>query len=319
MDATNNVTYTYDNNQSSSTKGLMLGITMTGPLATYTETMSYDSNKRVSSRTWTRDGLSYTTSYQYNTANQMTRITYPVSLRTLNINHDDKGRLSSVADQYRTYLSGLVFNPAGQVTSQSYGNGVTESFTYNSRMQMSSQAATVSGNTRMSLTYNYQAAAGQSGVGTTAGNTGQLMAINNNSTIGGTAESAAFTYDLQGRLITSNQTTNGASAQRRFAYDRWGNRTGVWNAVSGGNQIQSITLQQSGGAPTNRIQSVTSGSTLNYTYDAAGNVLSDGQHTYSYDAENRLKGIDAGTANPSYYAYDHANRRIKKVSGGVIT
>jgi hypothetical protein len=97
------------------------------------------------------------------------------------------------------------------------------------------------------------------GSGSTAGSAGQLIAINNNSTINGTAESAAFTYDNVGRLVTSNQTSNGSSAQRRFGFDRWGNRTGVWDATSGGNQIQSITLQGSGGIPTNQIQSVTSG------------------------------------------------------------
>jgi RHS repeat-associated protein len=319
--ATNNVTYTYDNNQSSSTLGLLLGITMlSGTQATYTETLSYDSNKRVSSRTWTRDGLSFTTGYQYNTANQLTQLTYPVSLRAVNINHDNKGRLSSIADQYRTYLSNLVFNYAGQVSSQSYGNGVAESFTYNNRLQISTQAASVGGNTRMSLTYDYQAAAGQNGTSTTAGNTGRLMAINNNSTIGGTAESASYTYDLQGRLVTSNQTTNGASAQRRLSYDRWGNRTAVWDAVTGGNQIQSITLQQSGSAPTNRIQSVTtSGGTANYTYDAAGNILSDGLHTYTYDAENRLRSVDWGASNQAAYIYDHSNRRIKKFTNAGVT
>jgi YD repeat-containing protein len=30
---------------------------------------------------------------------------------------------------------------------------------------------------------------------------------------------------------------------------------------------------------------------FNYTYDANGNLLSDGQRTYAYDAENRLVGI----------------------------
>jgi RHS repeat-associated protein len=321
VDATNNVIYTYDNSQTSATNGLLLSITMlSGAQTTYTETLSYDSNKRVSSRTWTRDNLSYTTGYQYNTANQITRITYPVSLRAVNISHDSIGRLSSISDQYRTYLSGLAYNAAGQVTYQSYGNGVAESFGYNNRLQMNTQTATVGGNTRMSLTYDYQAAAGQNGAGTTAGNSGQLMAINNNSSIGGTTESAAFTYDLQGRLVISNETTNGATAQRRFSYDRWGNRTAMWDAVSGGNQIQSITLQQSGGAPTNRIQSVmTSGGTANYTYDAAGNVLSDGVHTYTYDAENRLRSVDWGASNQAAYIYDHANRRIKKFTNAGVT
>src|SRR5262249_26740620 len=162
----------------------------------------------------------------------------------------------------------------------------------------------------MNLHYSYQAAAGEMGVNSTAGNTGQLMAINNSSTVNGTAEGAAYTYDLQGRLATSSQTTNGASAQRRFAYDRWGNRTGMWDATSGGNQIQGITLQQSGGAPTNQIQTVTAGSTVNYTYDAAGNVTNDGVHSYQYDAENRMTSVDSGTTGS--YRYDYQNRRVRR-------
>lgn len=63
----------------------------------------------------------------------------------------------------------------------------------------------------------------------------QLMSISG--TINSTTESAAYTHDNLGRLVTSNQTSNGASAQRRFSYDRWGNRTGVWDAVTGGTQI----------------------------------------------------------------------------------
>lgn len=130
----------------------------------------------------------------------------------------------------------------------------------------------------------------------------------------GTTESASYTYDVAGRLATASLTSNGASAQRRFDYDRWGNRPGTWDATTGGNQIQSLSLQQSGGAPTNRITSVTnSGATVNYSYDANGNVTSDGVHAYQYDAENRLVSVDSGAT--ASYAYDHQNRRIKKTVG----
>ncbi len=198
---------------------------------------------------------------------------------------------------------------------------MSETYVYDAdRMQLTSQTATKSGgptNGLMNLTYYYQASAGQMGAGSTAGNSGQLMAINSNSTISGVTESAAYTYDNLGRLITSDQTSNSSSAQRRFNYDRWGNRTGVWDATSGGNQIQSITLQQSGGVPTNQIASVTAGSTVNYTYDAAGNVTNDGAHSYGYDSENRVVSVDGGST--ASYAYDHQNRRYKKTIGSTVT
>src|SRR5436305_3851497 len=112
------------------------------------------------------------------------------------------------------------------------------------------------------------------GAGTTAGNAGQLMAVSGS--INQTTESAAYTYDNVGRLVTSNQTSNSQTAQRRFDYDRWGNRTTMWDAVSGGAQIQNLNLEMSGGVPTNRISSDGSGkTTLNYSYDAAGNMTSD--------------------------------------------
>src|SRR5262249_11534429 len=89
-----------------------------------------------------------------------------------------------------------------------------------------------------------------------------------------------------------------------------GNRTGMWDATSGGTQIQSISLVQSNGVPTNQISSITTAGTVSYTYDANGNITSDGNHSYSYDGENRLVSVDGGSAS---YSYDQANRRYKKV------
>ena len=180
---------------------------------------------------------------------------------------------------------------------------------------MTSQTVTQSGQTRLSLSYSYAASSGQMGGGSTAGNAGQLMSVSGS--IGGQTESAAYTYDNVGRLVTSNQTSNGVSAQRRFVYDRWGNRTEVYDATSGGSQIQSVSLEQSGGIPTNRITSVTEGSTLNYSYDAAGNVTNDGVHSYTYDAENRVVSVDSGST--ATYSYDHQNRRVKKTVGSTTT
>jgi RHS repeat-associated protein len=305
---------------SGNTKGLLLSV---GVGSFYSESYAYDSNKRVQAVTRTIDGGNYTTSVQYNTADRFTQIIYP-STRVINIGHDTKDRVTSVG----TFLSNVTYNGIGQMTGTTLGNGVTEIFGYDAnRMQLTSQkGGTVSPYTnRINLTYSRDAAAGQMGAGTTAGNAAQLMAVSG--TIGGTGlgtggggggaatESANYTYDSVARLVTSNQASNGQTAQRRFEYDRWGNRTGVWDAVSGGNQIQSVVLQQSGGAPTNQLVSVTNGGTTwNYSYDAAGNVTNDGSHTYIYDAENRLVSVDSGAT--AQYSYDHKNQRVKKTSGG---
>jgi RHS repeat-associated protein len=278
---------------------------------TFQESYGFDSFNRVSSVTDLIDGKSYVKSYQLNTAGQITQLTYP-SQRVLPIGYDSFGRLSSVGG----YLNGTSYNAAGEVTGFTLGNGVSETLGYDAqRLELTSQTATKGASTLLNLTYGYTAQSGQMGAGTTAGNTGQLASVSG--TVNGSTESATYSYDDLGRLATSAQTSNGFNAQRRFAYDRWGNRTGVWDSTTGGNQIQNVTLQQSGGAPTNQIQSVTSGGTVNFAYDSAGNMTADGPHAYSFDAENRLVSVDGGAT--AQYAYDFRNQRVKKVVAGSTT
>jgi RHS repeat-associated protein len=314
---TNGVTYTYDTSTTSATQGLLLSISMTGPLPTYQETRTYDNLERLSSVNWTRDGQSYTTSYQYNTANEVTQTTYPDG-RVVGVTYAGNGTVSSVGG----YLSSMSYNVAGLKTGITLGNGVTETFGYdmNYRMHLKSQTATTSGGASLiNLNYSYQAAAGQMGAGTTAGDDGQIVAISSGSTIDGGPESAAYTWDLERRLATATETSDGQTQSLRFEYDQWGNRLDEYNALSGGTELEAITLAQTNGVTNNQIQTLTSagGSPVTFTYDANGNLTYDGNHTYQYDAENRIKQVDhAATAS---YAYDYRNRRVLKSAGGIVT
>ncbi len=307
------VTYTYDSYGASSSHGDVMRIQVG---ADYEEWYTFDSFKRMSGMTRKQGSVFYTTGYQYNDISQLTRLTYPSS-RAVTIGHDTRSRMSGLTDVATgvNYMSNVGYNEAGQVTQVILGNGVAELYGYDTnRLQLTRIKAgtTFPYTNRMNLTYNYQATAGQNGAGSTAGNSGRLMSVTG--TINGTTESASYTYDLLGRLATSDQTTNGTGAQRRFGYDRWGNRTGVWDATSGGNQIQAVTIDQTNGVDNNHVK-VVSGQT--YTYDAAGNVTNDGAHTYTYDSENRLVSVDGGAT--AQYSYDHQNRRWMKSASGSTT
>jgi YD repeat-containing protein len=52
-----------------------------------------------------------------------------------------------------------------------------------------------------------------------------------------------------------------------------------------------------------------------FTYDADGNMTSDGRWTYVWDGENRLVGMSNVTTTLTF-AYDAQSRRIRKVTGG---
>jgi YD repeat-containing protein len=194
--ATPSVTYTYDNSQSRATKGLLLSVSVGSG---YSESYSYDSFKRVQSSTRTIGGRSYTTSYQFNTINQATRVTYP-SGRVVNASYDGSARLASLADPGGpANISNMAYDVNGNPTGWILGNGVHEGFSYDAnRLQPTLHTAGTSGpyTNRMNLAYNYQAGAGQMGAGSTAGNAGQLINISGN--INGATESASYTWDSLG-------------------------------------------------------------------------------------------------------------------------
>lgn len=328
------VSYTYDSDATygTSKQGALVRVNVG---TDYQERYTFDLHKLPSSSVFTIGTRSYTTSYQFNAAGQ------PLQVGHMGYTYDSAGRLSATGG-----MSQISYGVAGQVTgdritSSGWYNGYVvnsatdETFTYDqARLQLTNQTATTTnttgggcipgpcpppaGGTNLSLTYTYNATtSGQFGAGTTAGNAGQLLSVSG--TVGGLSESAAYSYDNLGRLVTSNQTSNGASAQRRFAYDRWGNRTGVWDATTGGTQIQTASLQtvsfpNTGSAPTNRLSAVNGTS---YLYDADGNVTNDGAHSYTYDSENRLVSVDGGAT--ASYAYDQQNRRYKKTVGSSVT
>ncbi len=104
---------------------------------------------------------------------------------------------------------------------------------------------------------------------------------------------------------TSCSSTYGLS----WTYDIWGNRTD--QTVTGGTcnaSHVSVNAKNQLVDPVNNI----------YHYDAAGNLTSDGSHSYTYDAENRLIQVDGtpGTCSTATacYVYDALGRRVEKIT-----
>src|SRR5260370_38988522 len=56
---------------------------------------------------------------------------------------------------------------------------------------------------------------------------------------------------------------------------------------------------------TNRI------TTSGFSYDSAGNLTNDTNHSYTYDAENKIIKVDGTTA----YVYDGEGKRVRKLVG----
>ncbi|MGH9568925.1 MAG: RHS repeat-associated core domain-containing protein, partial [Candidatus Angelobacter sp.] len=239
--------------------------------------------------------------YGYNGADQLTTITYP-SGRIVQQNYDVMGRLGSIMSGGTTYLSVPAngYNSAQLPMALNYGSGVAGTFQYNDHLQMSSLNYALGASTLLNLSYNYLDANGH--------NNGQIQSITDSR---GDAYSTLFTYDPLGRLI-QGQTRNLTAANTwnlLWNYDIYCNR----ESQSAGTPAGTLTT----GAPqlnidpaTNRI-SPSSG----FTYDLAGNVVHDPSHSYTYNAEGELTGVD-GTMS---YAYDGHRWRMEKTASGATT
>lgn len=113
----------------------------------------------------------------------------------------------------------------------------------------------------------------------------------------------SYSYDSLNR-ISSMSAPGDQCSGLSWTTDPWGNRT---NQTPTGGTCWSfnstVGTNNQLGAP--------------YTYDAAGNMIYDGTHSYTYDAENRLTAVDGG--NTATYVYDALGHRIQKIVSGVST
>jgi RHS repeat-associated protein len=197
-----------------------------------------------------------------------------------------------------TLLSTAKYNAAGQLTSDSLGDGEIETFAFDKRLRPTSALSTYNAAT----TYSY-------GITQYAPNSDILASTD---FVNGTWN---YSYDAFNRLTCSNLPSNGTCASPTsgtptfsYTYDRYGNRL---------NQTGPITFDATFTGNNNRLDG--------YSYDSAGNLLSDKTSTYTYDAENRLiKVVNSnGTAT---YTYDANGRRVHRTgytattctSGGVM-
>lgn len=106
-----------------------------------------------------------------------------------------------------------------------------------------------------------------------------------------------YQYDEFGRLGALN-TYQGNWPSYTYVYDRWGNR---WeqNLTSGSGPAPQLSFNTSNNQITNS----------GYAYDAAGDLIADGAHNYSYDAEGNLTLVDGGST--AKYTYDALNQRVR--------
>lgn len=171
--------------------------------ATATE-FDYDRMGRAVKHRQSIGSQTYNLEYGYNLAGQLVSEKYP-SGRIVSTAYDAKGRLSNISDANRTYLSNLQFQgKANSLSAMSYGNGTTQTFALNDRLQMIGQELKRGTETLQKYDYGYGQINTDTGTIAANSNNGQLAKVE--STIGTNKQSEQrFGYDSIGRLSESRE------------------------------------------------------------------------------------------------------------------
>ena len=92
-----------------------------------------------------------------------------------------------------------------------------------------------------------------------------------------------------------------------------------WSYDADGNRLTQTGTAQTLNYPStsNRLTSMTGTPARSYTYDAAGNITSNGSRTFAYNNRGRMKSTTSGSTTVSY-TYNALGQRIKKSGTTVL-
>src|SRR5207248_3360421 len=130
------VTYSYD----TTTNGKGRLASVSSSVSTYSYS-SYDALGRALSASQTLGSQTYSMSYSYDLAGNVTAMTYP-SGRTVSYGYDNAGRTRSFSGylgdgKNRTYTTGMLYSPFGGLAKEQFGTStaIYNKLFYNSRGQ----------------------------------------------------------------------------------------------------------------------------------------------------------------------------------------
>jgi len=290
-----------------------------------TLTSQYPTGESVS-RTYTADdllaGSAYSTgehyAFAYTPAHRLASVTDGAG-RAPSFAYNPVGWLLSATDTAdgQPFATTYGYDTAGRVASLDSDAAPPVAYAYDLAGRLASLTLPGSG----AATFAHDAAGARTGVTLPTGaltsygydTAGRVASITTTATSGVIAES--YARDVAGRV------THGSSGA--YAYDAAGRLT-TWTAP--GDTVTAYTYAASNLTGVSVDGSATVSFAIDaadritsdgFTYDDAGNLTSDGERLFSYDAACRLVSVkDAATgATIATYAYDAFNRRISSTEG----
>jgi RHS repeat-associated protein len=89
--------------------------------------------------------------------------------------------------------------------------------------------------------------------------------------------------------------------------------------TAGSNTVALVATDKSSNTTTKNYSVSVSGTAGTMTYDANGNLITNGTISYEWDAENRLARVRDNGVELAHFKYDALGRRVEKTAGGAKT
>jgi len=262
-------------------------------------TFSYDGLSRPSSSTLTVDGNAYTYTSSYNSDGRLSAVAYPSGLSLAYV-YDGYGYPAQIKNSSSgtTYWTANSRDAELHLLSQTFGNGVTQSDTFDANTGLLTNIRAGSNNGVAQFDYAYDPL-------------GNLTYRADD--YEGTFEYAC--YDNLNRLTqyaVGNAVTACSSSQnhKTVTYDALGD-------ITAKSDVGTYSYPTAGNTHPHAVSSITG--TVNgvvnptYSYDANGNMTSGAGRTVSYTSFNMAASIVAGSTTVSL-TYDSEHERVKMVS-----
>jgi len=271
-------TYTYDG----------LGDMLTATDSTGTTTFTYDPTTELLTKVAYPNGTSLT--FTYNAAGQRTSMVDQTGF-TVNYAYDAVGRLSELTDGSGKMIVTYTYDVNGRLSQKTNGNGTYTTYVYDADgnvLHLVNDAPNGTINSRFDYTYN------------------ALGLETSEATIDGTW---TYTYDAGGQLIHAvfgSTNPSVPSQDLAYRYDAMGNR--ITTVINGFTTAYT----------TNNLNEYTSVGGVNDTYDAVGNLTSDGTNTYTYNSQNQLVGV-TGPSGTTTYTYNALGQQVASTTNGQMT
>ena len=223
-------------------------------------------------------------------------VTYPDGFQAV-YTYDDLGNVASVKDGTGKLIAGsFSYSASGRLSSLTYGNGTSSSYTYDVIDRMTGLATSQPGAALIqNLAYSYDADS-------------NISAINDSIN----TDTQQFTYDSMNRLVSATGQGYGTEA---YSYDSLGNlltKGSVAFVMDAAHPEQADCMVPNTPGVTTCAQG--GNTTLPIQYDVHGNMIQVGASQYAYDPENRLLTESTGGSVTETNIYDFWGDRVVQQS-----